>query len=142
MDVTENLRSQVKNMEKRLEKNLYDNTRDITTAVQQRDKVAKDTSEDHLLRGKKRTKGEVVLIMDSNRQYIKHDKFWNGHSCKIMRAGDINAGKKILLEYDFNEAKMIYIHLGTNDIEKIENMGKSKCRDYNVRNTNSKRLFK
>ena len=36
--------------------------------------------------------------MDSNRQYIKHDKFWNGHSCKIMRAGDVNAGKNFGLQ--------------------------------------------
>ena len=65
-------------------------------------------------------KGEVIIIMDSNRQYIDHEKFWNGHSCKIMRAGQISDGKKILLNYEFSEAKVIFIHLGTNDIEKID----------------------
>ena len=39
-----------------------------------------------------------------------------------MRAGQISEGKSILLDYDFREAKLIYIHLGTNDIEKIGNI--------------------
>ena len=60
--------------------------------------------------------------MDNNRKYINSTQVWKGHSCKILEAGQINDGKKILSTYDFSDSKIIYIHLGINDIKKLENI--------------------
>ena len=62
--------------------------------------------------------------MDLNRKYINNKLFWRGHSCKILQAGDIFSARKVLEENEFNEAKFIYVHIGTNDIEKIESVEK------------------
>ena len=83
---------------------------------------------------------EVVIIMDSNRQYISSERFWNGHSCIKIKAGNIKEARKVLLESEFKRAKFIYIHVGTNDLENTQNiedisrdlinLGSSLQRDY------------
>ena len=43
---------------------------------------------------------------------------------KILQAGDIFSARKVIEENEFKEAKFIYIHIGTNGIEKIESVEK------------------
>ena len=59
--------------------------------------------------------------MDSNRQYIDPNKFWNGHSVKKMKAGNIKEASEIIMQYEFHDTKYFIIHVGTNDTETSSN---------------------
>ena len=116
MDVTENLKSKVKDMEKQIKEQKWSEQQETRTLKHQ------ERERGHHQRTKRIVKSEVIIIMDSNSQYIDSKRFWNGHTCKIFRAGQVKSAKNVLLNNDFSNAKIIYIHIGTNDIETCKNI--------------------
>ena len=59
---------------------------------------------------------ETILIMDSNRMHIDQRKFWRGHALRKIKASDI---EEVIDENEFKKAKYIIVHVGTNEVEKV-----------------------
>ena len=62
---------------------------------------------------------ETILIMDSNRMHIDQRKFSRGHTLRKIKAGDIEEAHKVIDENEFKKAKYIIVHVGTNEVEKV-----------------------
>lgn len=123
-DINDNMKERLKIVERKIEMNQVEkelNHKNILPTLN-KDEADEMINESRIQNRKRVTNSEVIIIMDSNRKYINNERFWRGHSCKIIQAGDVFAGRKVLIENDFKEAKFIYIHIGTNDIEKIESV--------------------
>ena len=118
-DVIDNIKERVKKIETKME---------LTTdkkRINDKDNVPTISKYDHKKQAdteKQVINEEVVIIMDSNRRHINKERFWNGHSCKILKAGDVYSARKVIKENSFKNARFIYIHIGTNDIERMESI--------------------
>ena len=124
-DINDNVKERLKNIERKMERDKTEIERNRKNIVPTR---TKDNDNDEKEKEKEEEKekrvihGEVIIIMDSNRTHIDKERFWTGHSCKILRAGDVSSARKVISENKFKEAKFIYIHIGTNDIEKMDSV--------------------
>ena len=74
-------------------------------------------------------KSDVVLVMDSNRQYIDPKVFWYGHSCRKMKAGNVADANKLIDEHVFENIKHAILHVGINDVEVRERNAESIAND-------------
>ena len=123
-DIIDNIKDRLKEVERKIELKMVEkeiNCKNNSPTIN-KDEDEKIINESRFQKRKRVIDGEVIIIMDSNRKHINNERFWNGHSCKIMSAGDVFTGRKILIENDFKNAKFIYLHIGTNDIERIESL--------------------
>ena len=59
----------------------------------------------------------VILLMDSNRQFINPDMFWHGRISKKVMAGNVDDANKVINKFNFHEVKHAILHVGTNDVE-------------------------
>ena len=119
-DITENMKERLKIVERKIETDKKEKEVNYDNKLINLKRDKEDKDESGRQKRKREIKDEVIIIMDSNRRYINKDRFWNGHTCKIIQAGDVITARKVLKENDFKEAKFIFLHVGTNDIEKIE----------------------
>ena len=62
-------------------------------------------------------KADVVLLMDSNRQYVNSEKFWFNHTCMKVTAGNVTEADNQIRSTNFAGVKHAILHIGTNDVE-------------------------
>lgn len=60
---------------------------------------------------------QVILMMDSNRQYIDPGRFWFNHTCQKIVAGDAIQANKEAEVNEYKGVKHAILHIGTNDVE-------------------------
>ena len=85
------------------------------------DVSGEDANDDQsFVQRKKIITAHVVIIMDSNRRYIKKEKFWHGKKVFLIKSGDAKEAAKVLNENEFRGVKHFITHVGTNDVESDE----------------------
>ena len=62
---------------------------------------------------------DVLVLMDSNRKFINFDNLFVNEKVQVIACGNVKYATQYVSHRDFVVPKSVYIHLGTNDLNRM-----------------------